>query len=99
MAFLVATLALAALVPNVAVAQATPDPNFTPLASKKFDWNALPYQADTGTGERGTQQGYNICNSTVSFSLSDPTLYLASFICFIDRGPEFSLPDRRYQQY
>jgi hypothetical protein len=23
-----------------------------------------PYKADTGTGERGTQFGYNICNST-----------------------------------
>lgn len=36
----------------------------TPLASKHFTWSALPYQADTDTGERGTQTGYNLCNST-----------------------------------
>lgn len=35
-----------------------------PLASKHFQWPYLPYQADTGNGSRGTQQGYNICNST-----------------------------------
>jgi len=35
-----------------------------PLASQHFTYSALPYQADTGTGERGTQTGYNICNST-----------------------------------
>lgn len=46
-----------------------PNPNFTPLASKHFTYTALPYQADTDTtGERGAQYGYNICNSTVSFS-------------------------------
>ncbi|CAE6462556.1 unnamed protein product [Rhizoctonia solani] len=37
---------------------------FTPLAEKRFEYTALPYKADTGTGERGTQFGYNICNST-----------------------------------
>lgn len=36
----------------------------TPLASKHFEWTALPYQADTDNGERGTQTGYNLCNST-----------------------------------
>jgi len=35
-----------------------------PLASKHFTWGALPYQADTDTGERGTQYGYNLCNTT-----------------------------------
>ncbi|KDQ12233.1 hypothetical protein BOTBODRAFT_93667, partial [Botryobasidium botryosum FD-172 SS1] len=35
-----------------------------PLASKVFAWTDLPYQADTGNGPRGTQQGYNRCNST-----------------------------------
>lgn len=35
-----------------------------PLANKRFIWPNLPYQADTGNGPRGTQQGYNICNST-----------------------------------
>ncbi|CAE7147072.1 unnamed protein product [Rhizoctonia solani] len=38
---------------------------FTPLASKHFEYTALPYQADTDTtGERGAQSGYNLCNST-----------------------------------
>ncbi|EIM87703.1 uncharacterized protein STEHIDRAFT_96968 [Stereum hirsutum FP-91666 SS1] len=35
-----------------------------PLASKHFQWPDLPYQADSGDGPRGTQQGYNICNAT-----------------------------------
>ncbi|KAG8695020.1 hypothetical protein FRC09_009438 [Ceratobasidium sp. 395] len=35
-----------------------------PLAQKDFDYNNLPYQADTDDGERGRQFGYNICNST-----------------------------------
>lgn len=38
MASFITALALAALVPNVAFAQ---DPNFTPLASKKFEYTAL----------------------------------------------------------
>ncbi|CAE6507490.1 unnamed protein product [Rhizoctonia solani] len=36
----------------------------TPLYQKHFEWNALPYKVDTDTGERGTQFGYNLCNST-----------------------------------
>lgn len=28
-----------------------------PLASKHFQWPDLPYQADSGDGPRGTQQG------------------------------------------
>lgn len=35
-----------------------------PLVDKRFTWPNLPYQADTGNGPRGTQTGYNICNST-----------------------------------
>ncbi|KAG8752861.1 hypothetical protein FRC14_006642 [Serendipita sp. 396] len=35
-----------------------------PLASQHFTYTALPYQADPNTGERGSQYGYNICNST-----------------------------------
>ncbi|KAF8757189.1 hypothetical protein RHS01_04021 [Rhizoctonia solani] len=31
---------------------------------KRFEWNNLPYKVDTDTGERGTQYGYNLCNST-----------------------------------
>jgi len=55
-----AALALVSLLPK-ALAQSTPT---TPLASKKFEYTALPYQADTDDGERGHQTGYNICNST-----------------------------------
>jgi len=43
-----------------------PSAQLTPLASKRFDYTALPYQADSDTGERGTQYGYNICNSTTA---------------------------------
>jgi len=35
-----------------------------PLYLKRFTWPNLPYQADTGNGPRGTQQGYNRCNAT-----------------------------------
>ena len=35
-----------------------------PLASKHFQYPNLPYHADSGDGPRGTQSGYNICNST-----------------------------------
>jgi hypothetical protein len=38
--------------------------SFVPLASQSFTYTALPYQADPNNGERGTQTGYNICNST-----------------------------------
>lgn len=35
-----------------------------PLYQKRFTWPNLPYQADTGNGPRGQQQGYNRCNAT-----------------------------------
>ncbi|KAG8691372.1 hypothetical protein FRC09_011642, partial [Ceratobasidium sp. 395] len=54
----VAVIALAAA--SAVYAQSS----FTPLASKHFEYTALPYKADTDNGERGTQFGYNICNST-----------------------------------
>lgn len=38
--------------------------SLVPLASKHFDYNDLPYQADSDNGVRGTQFGYNRCNST-----------------------------------
>jgi len=57
MASVFAAVALASGLLPIALAQ-------TPLSDKRFDYNALPYQADTDTGERGTQYGYNICNST-----------------------------------
>ncbi|BGP02607.1 hypothetical protein NBRC10513v2_003709 [Rhodotorula toruloides] len=36
----------------------------TPLAAKRFQWDNLPYKADTDTGIRGFQIGYNRCNGT-----------------------------------
>jgi len=42
----------------------------TPLADKDFDYKNLPYKADTDTGDRGTQYGYNICNSTTESQTS-----------------------------
>lgn len=38
--------------------------SLVPLASKHFDYNNLPYQADPDNGVRGTQFGFNRCNST-----------------------------------
>jgi hypothetical protein len=38
--------------------------SLVPLASKHFDYNDLPYQADSDNGVRGTQFGFNRCNST-----------------------------------
>ncbi|KZV83511.1 hypothetical protein EXIGLDRAFT_842877, partial [Exidia glandulosa HHB12029] len=40
------------------------DTNNPRLVGKKFPFNALPYMADTTSSPRGTQTGYNICNST-----------------------------------
>lgn len=48
----------------LALAQASGSSSDIPLASKHFTYTALPYQADTSNGERGTQTGYNLCNST-----------------------------------
>ncbi|GAA5825719.1 hypothetical protein JCM11251_000349 [Rhodosporidiobolus azoricus] len=50
------TLALA----GAALAQSS----FQPLAAKRFEYDNLPYQADTDNGERGRQYGFNMCNST-----------------------------------
>lgn len=64
-AILLAALAGAAAVQAAAPAPAPPstDPN-EPLFLKHFTWGNLPFQADTGNGDRGTQTGYNVCNST-----------------------------------
>jgi len=55
------TVAVSALaVATMAAAQTT-----IPLAQKRFDYpDGIPYQVDTDTGPRGTQQGYNRCNAT-----------------------------------
>lgn len=47
-----------------AVAQQDP-PDSVPLANKHFDYpGGIPYRADEYNGIRGTQSGYNLCNST-----------------------------------
>ncbi|GAA5855159.1 hypothetical protein JCM5353_005898, partial [Sporobolomyces roseus] len=56
---MLSTLVAASLVTG-ALAQSS----FVPLASKRFDYDNLPYQADNSTGVRGGQFGYNRCNST-----------------------------------
>jgi hypothetical protein len=57
------SLALAA---NLALGQVTGTFPATPLASKHFSYpSGIPYKVDTDQGlVRGTQVGYNICNST-----------------------------------
>ncbi|KAB5593321.1 hypothetical protein CTheo_3239 [Ceratobasidium theobromae] len=55
---------------SVAASVAYGQESFTPLAQKRFEYTNLPYKADTGTGERGTQFGYNICNSTTESQTS-----------------------------
>ncbi|CEQ42454.1 SPOSA6832_04270 [Sporobolomyces salmonicolor] len=52
------------LVASTLAGSALAQSSFVPLAAKRFDYNNLPYQADNGTGIRGTQVGYNRCNST-----------------------------------
>lgn len=53
----------------------------TPLANKRFIWPNLPYQADTGSGPRGTQQGYNTCNATTQ---NQQSMCQTSFLNSID---------------
>ncbi|GAA6022361.1 hypothetical protein JCM11491_003234 [Sporobolomyces phaffii] len=55
---------LSTLVAASLVSGALAQSSFTPLASKRFDYNNLPYQADNTTGVRGGQYGYNRCNAT-----------------------------------
>ncbi|KAI0326468.1 hypothetical protein GY45DRAFT_1233646, partial [Cubamyces sp. BRFM 1775] len=59
-----ALVALAAASTRV-LAQDSTSSSFIPLASKSFSYpDGIPYQADTDDLTRGTQQGYNLCNST-----------------------------------
>jgi len=64
--FTLSTLVAVAVISSKVYAQNTTTTTsaLTPLASKHFDYNNLPYQADPDTGIRGTQSGYNRCNST-----------------------------------
>ncbi|KAH9847204.1 hypothetical protein C2E23DRAFT_849297 [Lenzites betulinus] len=58
-----ALLAFAAASTRVLAQDATSS-SFVPLASKVFNWNDLPEKADTDDLLRGTQMGFNNCNST-----------------------------------
>ncbi|KAF8189883.1 hypothetical protein K438DRAFT_1552127, partial [Mycena galopus ATCC 62051] len=70
----------------------------TPLASKHFPYpSGIPYQADTDNLIRGSQTGYNQCNSTTEGSTS---LCQTSFLCALDdfclwapRDPESTIAD------
>ena len=55
---------LAVAAASQVVAQSSVVDTFT-LADQTYTYTALPWQVDTTDGERGPQQGYNICNSTV----------------------------------
>ncbi|CAH7681294.1 hypothetical protein PPACK8108_LOCUS13880 [Phakopsora pachyrhizi] len=57
----------------------------TPLYQKKFPWSNVPSRADTGDGPRGTQQGYNKCNSTTQ------NQYLLCQTMFLNSIQEFCL--------
>lgn len=59
-------LSLASIAVSIVSAQVTGTFPAVPLASEHFQYpNNIPYQADTNTGLiRGTQYGYNRCNST-----------------------------------
>ncbi|RDB23097.1 hypothetical protein Hypma_009958 [Hypsizygus marmoreus] len=55
---------------------------FTPLVDKRFSYpDGIPYQVDTDNLERGTQTGYNRCNSTTE---GQSSLCQTSFINSLD---------------
>jgi hypothetical protein len=62
--FALSTLVAVAILSSKVYAQNATSSAIVPLASKHFDYNNLPYQADTDDGIRGRQSGYNRCNST-----------------------------------
>jgi len=62
--YTLSTLLAVAAASSKAFAQDTTTTSLTPLASKHFDWTTLPYQADPDFGVRGSQSGYNRCNTT-----------------------------------
>jgi len=58
------------------------------LADKRIPYNQIPYMVDTTNGPRGTQQGYNLCNSTTEGPSSlCQTSYLNSLDDFCIWGP------------
>jgi hypothetical protein len=62
--FTLSTVVAVAILSSKVYAQTDTTSALVPLASKHFDYNNLPYQADPDNGVRGTQFGYNRCNST-----------------------------------
>ncbi|KAG7451468.1 uncharacterized protein BT62DRAFT_916469 [Guyanagaster necrorhizus] len=84
MAAVVLFFAVAALSGSSALAQdATGTYPATPLASKHFSYpSGIPYKVDTDTGLiRGTQFGYNLCNSTTE---NQNSLCQTSFLNALD---------------
>ncbi|KAI0819304.1 hypothetical protein BC628DRAFT_1285628, partial [Trametes gibbosa] len=76
-----AFLAFAAATTRV-LAQDPTSSAFVPLASKHFSYpDGIPYQADPDNGVRGTQQGYNMCNSTTEGANS---LCQTAFVNYLD---------------
>ncbi|KAI0749178.1 hypothetical protein C8Q80DRAFT_1160411 [Daedaleopsis nitida] len=74
-------LALAAASSRV-LAQTETYTSGTPLASKHFSYpDGIPYQADSDDGVRGTQFGYNKCNSTTE---GDSSLCQTAFLNHAD---------------
>ena len=71
-----------AVAASVAHAQESTFPA-TPLASKHFSYpSGIPYQADTDTNLiRGSQFGYNLCNSTTE---GQDSLCQTSFLNHLD---------------
>ncbi|KAI0073154.1 hypothetical protein K474DRAFT_1666946 [Panus rudis PR-1116 ss-1] len=61
-----------------------------PLASKHFKYpDEIPYQADPDNGVRGTQQGYNKCNSTTE---GPNSMCQTAFVNFLDDFCLWSAP-------
>ncbi|KAI5480449.1 hypothetical protein MNV49_000602 [Pseudohyphozyma bogoriensis] len=83
----VALLAVPALAQNSTMATTSTSaalPSYTsgtPLVAKRYTYPNLPYQVDTDSGERGSQSGYNICNSTTE---GPSSLCQTAFINSID---------------
>ncbi|KAI0649575.1 hypothetical protein C8Q79DRAFT_903264 [Trametes meyenii] len=76
-----ALIAFAAATSGV-LAQDASSSAFVPLASKHFSYpDQIPYQADPDNGVRGTQSGYNLCNSTTE---NQNSLCQTSFVNHID---------------
>ncbi|CAL1717467.1 unnamed protein product [Somion occarium] len=81
-------LAFVAASASLALAQ-DPTSTPTPLADKHFNYPDQPYQADPDNGVRGTQSGFNICNSTTQ---NQDSLCQTAFLDFLDDFCLWSAP-------